>query len=61
MRYDIPAYTLMVSAIAFMGIAVLFIYIERYIQSLLSFITGMVLLSSALAILRERMQCKENQ
>lgn len=41
------------SAVLFMSIAVFFIYMERYLQSLLSFIIGILFLSSTLAIIRE--------
>lgn len=42
------------ASIVFMGISVLFIYIEKYLQSLLSFIIGVLFLSSSLALVREK-------
>jgi len=49
----------MVSSIVFMGISVTFVYIERYLQALLAFVIGIILLSSSLAILREKMRYRD--
>ncbi|MCC6016196.1 MAG: hypothetical protein LM582_04030 [Desulfurococcaceae archaeon] len=52
-------YIFAISSILFMSIAALFIYMEKYIQSLLSFIIGILFLSSTLAILREGFRDEE--
>jgi len=49
----------MISSIAFMGISVTFVYIEKYLQALLAFVIGIILLSSSLAILREKMRYQD--
>uniref|UniRef100_A0A7C2VMM8 Uncharacterized protein n=1 Tax=Ignisphaera aggregans TaxID=334771 RepID=A0A7C2VMM8_9CREN len=52
--HDALIYIFSGSSIVFMAVAVLFIYIEKYIQSLLSFVIGLIFLSGALSLLRER-------
>jgi hypothetical protein len=52
-------YIFAISSILFMSIAALFIYMEKYIQSLLSFVIGILFLSSTLAILREGFRDEE--
>ncbi len=44
---------LLVSAIIFLGLSLYMLYINKTIQSLLSLIVGIVLLSSGLAVLRD--------
>jgi hypothetical protein len=53
-------YIFAVSSVLFMSIAAFFIYIEKYIQSLLSFVIGILFLSSTLAILREGGRYRED-
>ena len=45
----------LLSSIIFFGVAVWLLYIEKTLQALLSFIIGLVLLSTSLAILREKL------
>ncbi|MEM0371922.1 MAG: hypothetical protein QXW05_01140 [Ignisphaera sp.] len=59
LKQDLYTLVLMVSSIVFMGISVTFVYIERYLQALLAFVIGIILLSSSLAILREKMRYRD--
>lgn len=47
---------LLSSSIAFFAMSVWFAYAERYIPSLMSLTSGLILLSSALGVLRELME-----
>lgn len=47
---------LLSASIAFFASSVWFAYVERYIPSLLSLTSGLILLSSALGVLRELME-----
>ncbi|MEM1526561.1 MAG: hypothetical protein QW775_05165 [Ignisphaera sp.] len=49
---------LLVSSILFLVLSSWFIWQERYIQALLTFVIGLILLSSYLAIIREEMTLK---
>lgn len=45
--------TLMVAAIMFFAISTIFMYQDKYLQALFTFVIGIILLSSSLAVMRE--------
>lgn len=49
---------LLISSILFLILSSWFIWQERYIQALLTFVIGLILLSSYLSIIREEMMLK---
>ncbi|MCS7099168.1 MAG: hypothetical protein RMH84_03285 [Sulfolobales archaeon] len=49
---------LFAASVAFLAMSVWFAYIERYVPSLLSLTSGLILLSSALGVLREYSESK---
>lgn len=56
---DLYTLILMISSVVFMGVSVTFIYLEKYLQALLAFVIGIILLSSALAIVREKIRYQD--
>lgn len=60
MKHSVIVYMFTISSIIFMGVAVLFIHMERYLSSLLSFVIGILFLCSALSILREKLHGGES-
>ncbi len=47
---------LFLSSLVFFGVAVYMLYLDKGLQALLSFIIGIILLSSGLAVLREAIE-----
>lgn len=53
---DLHASLLIILSAVFMILSVVFMYMEKYLQALLAFVIGTILLSSSLSIIRERIR-----